>query len=188
MTTYRGISDTEVAVDAPITQQLMQALKDNLEAIRTGDASAPDLSYVVHPNPVAGNMRIYGGTSTNGVTEISGVTTDTYGPTHTMLRSGTFRFRVVCSKSSGASGSGSARAYLYKGSTIVGTGGVIGGSTTITNTHDVAFNYGDTWRILFQEINQGVSGGKVEVAIGCNTYAASTISEICRLSISGTTI
>ena len=32
MTTYRAISDTEVAVDAPLTQQLMQALKDNVAA------------------------------------------------------------------------------------------------------------------------------------------------------------
>ena len=185
MTTYRGISDTEVAVDAPITQQLMQALKDNMTAIREGDASAPDLSWLVHPNPVAGNMRIYGGTSTNGVTEISGVTSDTYGPTHTMLRTGVFRFQVVCSKSGNQ---GSAKAYLYKGGSVVGTGGVIGGSSTITNTFDVAFNYGDTWRVRFEEINQGVSGGEVEVAIGCNTYAASTISEICRLNISGTAI
>ena len=185
MTTYRAISDTEVAVDAPITQQLMQALKDNLNAIREGDSSAPRLSYLVHPNPVAGNMRIYGGTGTNGIAEISGVTSDAYGPTHTMLRTGTFRFRVVCSKSGS---SGSAKAYLYKGGTLVGTGGVIGGSSTITNTFDVAFNYGDTWRVRFEEINQGVSSGAVFVAIGCNTYAASTISEICRLNINGNTI
>jgi len=40
MTTYRAISDTEVAVDAPITQQLVQALKDNVLAIQEGDATA----------------------------------------------------------------------------------------------------------------------------------------------------
>jgi len=45
MTTYRAISDTEVAVDAPLTQQLMQALKDNVLAIQEGDATAPKIAY-----------------------------------------------------------------------------------------------------------------------------------------------
>ena len=182
MTTYRAVSDTEVAVDAPLTQQLMQALKDNLDAIRTGDDSAPDLSWVVHPNPVAGNMRIYGGTGTNGIAEISGVTSDTFGPTHTMLRTGEFRFRITVSKSTGL---GSCRAVLYKNGSVISTGGVIGASTSATHTHDGTFTYGDTWKVKLDEINQSVSGGSVHVAIGCNTYAASTISEICRLNING---
>jgi len=42
MTTYRAISDTEVAVDAPVTQQLVQALKDNVLAIAEGDSTAPN--------------------------------------------------------------------------------------------------------------------------------------------------
>lgn len=40
MTTYRDISDTEVQVDAPLTQQLMQALKDNPEAIAQAASGA----------------------------------------------------------------------------------------------------------------------------------------------------
>jgi hypothetical protein len=40
MTTYREINNTEVAVDAPLTQQLMQALKDNVIAIAEGDDTA----------------------------------------------------------------------------------------------------------------------------------------------------
>ena len=43
MTTYREINDTEVAVDAPLTQQLMQALKDNILAIQEGDATASNV-------------------------------------------------------------------------------------------------------------------------------------------------
>jgi hypothetical protein len=50
MTTYRAISNTEVAVDAPITQQLVQALKDNVLAIQEGDASAPDIALAAHPD------------------------------------------------------------------------------------------------------------------------------------------
>ncbi|MDA8977540.1 hypothetical protein N9F71_00805 [bacterium] len=184
MTTYRGISDTEVAVDAPITQQLMQALKDNMTAIREGDDSAPRLSYVVHPNPVAGNMRIYGGTATYGVTEVSGATTDTFGPEHTMLRTGDFRFRITISKTSGDT----CRAILYKNGSVVSTGGTIGSTSLATHTHDEAFEFGDTWKVKFDKTSGSVFGGQVRVAIGCNTYAASTISEICRLNINGNTI
>jgi len=40
MTTYRAIGDTEVAVDAPLTQQLVQSLRDNISAIAEGDATS----------------------------------------------------------------------------------------------------------------------------------------------------
>jgi len=40
MTTYRTIGDTEVAVDAPLTQQLVQSLRDNISAIAEGDATS----------------------------------------------------------------------------------------------------------------------------------------------------
>lgn len=46
MTTYRTISDTEIAVDAPLTQQLMQALKDNDTATAEGSAGAPRIQHV----------------------------------------------------------------------------------------------------------------------------------------------
>lgn len=43
MPTFRTIDDTEVAVDAPLTQQLMQALKDNLTAVIEDDSTAPSI-------------------------------------------------------------------------------------------------------------------------------------------------
>ena len=46
MTTYRAILDTEVAVDAPSTQQLMQALKDNGKAINQAASGAPKIQIV----------------------------------------------------------------------------------------------------------------------------------------------
>ena len=63
MTTYRNINDTEVAVDAPLTQQLMQALKDNVLAIQEGDSTAPKLQLVLnesHTAPTAGDNVILG--------------------------------------------------------------------------------------------------------------------------------
>jgi len=62
MTTYRVISDTEVAVDAPLTQQLMQALKDNDTATAEGSAGAPRIQHVAlegcDGTPSAGNIII----------------------------------------------------------------------------------------------------------------------------------
>ncbi len=62
MTTYTAISDTQVAVDAPLTQQLMQALKDNNTATAEGSAGAPRIQHVAlegsDTTPVAGNVII----------------------------------------------------------------------------------------------------------------------------------
>ena len=63
MTTFRNINDTEVAVDAPLTQQLMQALKDNVLSIQEGDSTAPRLQLVLnesHTTPTAGDNVILG--------------------------------------------------------------------------------------------------------------------------------
>jgi len=46
MTTYRSIGATEVEVDAPLTQQLMQALVDNVLAIQEGDSTSPVIQHL----------------------------------------------------------------------------------------------------------------------------------------------
>ena len=51
MAKYREISDPEVAVGAPITQQLMHALKDNPLAYRENDTTAPQISYKALQSP-----------------------------------------------------------------------------------------------------------------------------------------
>lgn len=38
---YRAVDESEIAIDAPITNSLVTAIRDNLEAIRTGDSTAP---------------------------------------------------------------------------------------------------------------------------------------------------
>ena len=62
MTTYRTISDTEVAVDAPLTQQLMQSLKDNITATAEGSSGAPRVEHVAlqgcDGTPAAGDYVI----------------------------------------------------------------------------------------------------------------------------------
>jgi hypothetical protein len=56
--TYRAISSTELEVDAPVTNDLLTALRDNQMAIAQGDASAPAqqiLTFDSLPTPKAGN-------------------------------------------------------------------------------------------------------------------------------------
>lgn len=61
MAKYREISEAEVAVGAPITQQLMHAIKDNMLAYREGDATAQPVSYKALQSvaePTAGEVII----------------------------------------------------------------------------------------------------------------------------------
>ena len=62
MATYRKISEAEVAVGAPLTQQLFHALKDNTLAYREGDSSIPNppsyKSFFSQQEPNAGEVII----------------------------------------------------------------------------------------------------------------------------------
>ena len=186
MTTYRAISDTEIAVDAPLTQQLMQALKDNEIAVREGDATAPRIDHRAIVEPLAGDFRVFGGTGTFGSSEISNQVNSAVGPTHTILRKGTYRFRIFYFK---GTGSGSMRAVLYKNNSVIHTTGTIGSTTSFTSTTEQSFSYGDTWKVHLEEINGGISGAGVSVSIGCDQLGAATMGELCRVSnIDGTAI
>ena len=44
MTTYTTLSDADLAIDKPITQAKLRALRDNPLAISEGDATAPDIA------------------------------------------------------------------------------------------------------------------------------------------------
>ena len=179
MTTYRTISDTEIAVDAPLTQQLMQALKDNEIAVREGDATAPRIDHRAIVEPVVGDFRVFGGTATKGSSEISGANSDTTGGTHTILRTGTYRFHIYFFK---ATGIGTVRAKLFKNGSLIHTTGTIGSTLSLTSTKEQSFSYGDTWRVDLDEVNGGVTGAGISVSIGCDQLGAATMGELCRVN------
>lgn len=85
MTTYRNVNDTEVAVDAPITQQLMQALKDNVLAIQEGDSTASS----VRINPKALTKTIAAGDFT--ILRLVGKQNTQADQTHITIK---FKFRI----------------------------------------------------------------------------------------------
>ena len=192
MTTYTPIANGSVDAGSPIDESLVTALRDNPIAISEGSAGAPPIAstavllepgITAFPTPVAGDVRIYGGILTNGVREVEGANSDTFGATHTMLRSGTFRFRIRYGKESNI---GTARMKLYKNDVVIHTSGYIGNTLSFTFNLDVQFNANDTWKVLWDEVAPA-AGGFVDVVIGCDALAATTISEICRLKIDGTT-
>ena len=151
MTTYRAVSDTEVAVDAPLTQQLMQALKDNQLAIGEGASGAPRQSHLALGNVAAGEKPIIFWARNTGFNGSSNTNTyDYYSKTWTVAKCGTYRFKVMAQ---GQDGNIRCRTQLYKiaagddgaGSVVLTTGGAV--STAVYNQADVTFATGDKFYI-----------------------------------------
>ena len=96
MTTYRAISDTEVAVDAPLTQQLIQGFKDNQLAIGEGASGAPRQSHLAIGNVAAGEKPIIYWARNTGFNGSSNSSTyDYYSKTWCVAKCGTYRFKIM---------------------------------------------------------------------------------------------
>lgn len=152
MTTYRAISNTEVELDAPLTQQLMQALKDNQLAIGEGASGAPRQSHLALGNVAAGEKPIiYWARNTGFNGSSSSSTYDYYSKTWCVAKCGTYRFKVLAQ---GQDTQTRVETRLYKidagdnsaGSVILTTtGGAV--STTVVNQADVTLATGDRFYI-----------------------------------------
>ena len=152
MTTYRAVSDTEVAVDAPLTQQLMQALKDNQLAIGEGASGAPRQSHLALANVAAGEKPIIFWARNTGFNGSSNTSTyDYYSKTWTVAKCGTYRFKVMAQ---GQDSNIRVETQLYKiaagddgaGSIVLTTtSGAV--STAVYNQADITFATGDKFYI-----------------------------------------
>ena len=155
MTTYRAVSDTEVAVDAPLTQQLMQALKDNQLAIGEGASQAPRQSHLALGNVAAGEKPIIfwarnTGFNGSGVNNGHSTAYDYYSKTWTVAKCGTYRFKVMAQ---GQNTNSRVETRLYKiaagddgaGSVVLATAGAV--STATYNQADITFATGDKFYI-----------------------------------------
>ena len=141
MTTYRNINDTEVAVDAPLTQQLMQSLKDNVLAIQEGDSTAVTAGKTIAlaalasfaATPAAGDnvIAMSSGHSTDGVDITSGFK---------IRVAGTYRLRLV-GDHRGLLGSSNSATYKIEKST--NSGGAYSDLQTTTKTSDESFTLTD---------------------------------------------
>lgn len=151
MTTYRTVSDTEVAVDAPLTQQLMQALKDNQLAIGEGASGAPRQSHLAIGNVAAGEKPIIYWARNTGFNGSSNSTSnDYYSKSWGVAKAGTYRFKLMAQ---GQDSNLRCETQLYKkaaGSTasqllLTTTGGAV--STVIYNQADFTLASGDQFYI-----------------------------------------
>jgi len=102
MTTYRTINDTEVAVDAPLTQQLMQALKDNPTALAEGSTNAPRVTN----NAIANGLTVASGSFVCAQVARSQRTDTDYNIEFQCNIAGTYKFQVEahCTTNTGGGG------------------------------------------------------------------------------------
>lgn len=166
MTDYRDILASEVAVDAPLTQQLIQALKDNPLAIQEGDSTAVAQGKVIqhgalegHDQPItAGDNVIYEDTINPG-TSVNGRTSSIV----KIRKAGTYRLSAFCETrgSDGSdddadfslfrkpSGGSNARITSSTRTAISGTSSISSGLLTLDNDSvalvqvDIALSVGD---------------------------------------------
>lgn len=162
MTTYRAISDTEVAVDAPLTQQLMQGLKDNQLAINEGASGAPRQSHLAIGNVEAGEKPIiYWARNTGFNGSSSSTSYDYYSKTWTVGKCGTYRFKIMAQ---GQDSNLRCETRLYKMAAgtntseiiLTTTGGAV--STAIYNQADITLATGDRFYLRNARTDGNYSG------------------------------
>ena len=90
---YRVISDTEVAGGQPITQQLMQALKDNPAGSAAGDNTAPRITADAWVSSAGdysiGGDYVFSDSGGSGITKSSNI--------RTVTKTGSYRIRLIAS-------------------------------------------------------------------------------------------
>lgn len=192
MPSYREINDTEVAVDAPLTQQLLQALKDNLLAIIQDDASAPSIkrssiSDAVADQKVAsaGNVSI-GAEQVLRATDSSDITSNGF----VIAVAGVYNLKGLIQKT--ATG-GTARCDILKNGVSIEDGTNVSSTTAVTMSaeiDDVTLQAGDVITVKMNSISSlfgndvtavGLIGTSVETAAFYNRIGGRDISSTSSL-------
>lgn len=183
MTTYRAISDTEVAVDAPLTQQLLQALKDNVLAIQEGDSSASSARIQNAAFAfTAGDFFLdtCGTANESDFSTSAGPRTIATSTTHTAQYNGTFRFRLYVDVTATNGTAGETDQFNFQ-TQLFKNGSLVASSPTATsqgqaaqiNTHDIAVSIGDTLVVKLEQTG-GTGARTVSVESNCEVYVASS--------------
>ena len=165
MTTYRTISDTEVAVDAPITQPLMQALKDNPIAITEGAENAPRITAAGLSNVEAGDFFLVGDISASQSTGGE----ETKSLTYTVAKAGTYRVKIGAVKRFNTTYSSSSHKadFYVEGAVVFSTGTYSSGSTTaVVATQSVTLAAGDEIYVKIDMITGTTTNAKATFVLG----------------------
>jgi len=196
MPTYREIQNTEVEVDAPLTQQLLQALKDNLTSVIEDDGTAPSIKRSAISDAVSDQKLAVAGDVSIGAEEVLTVTIsqslqggssvqDTNSQKYVIAVAGRYKIQVAAFKLQ-SSYNGTVRAQLYVNGSLVATAGYIGGSDfALVTLSDYALSAGDEIYIKFEEGNALSTQAKAEVRafIGVSVETAAFYNRIGGLDI-----
>lgn len=191
MPSYREINDTEVAVDAPLTQQLLQALKDNITAIIEDDASAPSIKRSAISDAVAdqkvasaGNVSI-GAEQVLRATELS--TNDKISNGFVIAVAGVYNLKGLIQKTNGF---GTCRCDILKNGVSIENGTNVSSTTAVTMSaeiSDVTLQAGDVITVKMNSIsNLGGNNATAVGLIGTSVETAAFYNRIGGRDISST--
>lgn len=154
MADYTTITDAQVDPEAPITSELMSALRDNPTAIAEGASGAPRIVADANQGSVAGSTLLFG---------LSGVTYQ-FGPTESFIHDAAFKATTNCQvrvsaqyRRVGPYGL-NVTLRIYKNGTAVLTQ-TKSSTNYSTHTVDITLSAGDCVRISGQG---GTDGGNID--------------------------
>jgi hypothetical protein len=196
MTAYNNLADSKISVDAPITQEVLTAIRDNPIAITEGSSGAPKIQHgaISVSGVTAGNFSAFepyeyigtgdakvaslrfrndinltsGNSQTSSVLMVIGLT-------------GVYRFRLAMHKRVGFGGD---RALLLIDDAVVLQRESGGNSGIFDITADIAVSQGQEIKLRVQEISGGITGSSVfcteaQCFIGVSEKSAAARGRTC---------
>lgn len=188
MPSYREINDTEVAVDAPLTQQLLQALKDNLLAIIEDDASAPSIKRSSISDAVADQKVASAGNVSIGAEQVLRATgsEDITSNGFVIAVAGVYNLKGLIKKDNTF---GTVRCDILKNGVSIENGTNVSGMavTMSAEIDDVTLQAGDVITVKMNEIsNIGLNDATAVGLIGTSVETAAFYNRIGGRDISST--
>ena len=139
MTDYRDILASEVAVDAPLTQQLMQALKDNPTALAEGSTKAPRVTN----NAIANGLTVASGSFVCCQVARAQRQDDNYDIEFQCNIAGTYKFQVEVHCTQNSSGGGASNFIVFTVDKDTGSGYAdvaVTFTEVVDSTNDMSFS------------------------------------------------
>jgi len=190
MPSYREINDTEVAVDAPLTQQLLQALKDNITAIIEDDASAPSIKRSAISDAVADQKVASAGNVSIGAEQVlrtEPASIDRTSNGFVIAVGGVYNLKGLIQKSNAF---GTARCDILKNGASIENGTNVSSTTAVTMSAEISnvtLQVGDVITVKMNEIsNLGSNNATAVGLIGTSVETAAFYNRIGGRDITST--
>jgi len=192
MPSYTAISNTQVAVNAPLTQQLMQAIRDNPEATADAEDNAPRYSHKAIGNVAAGEKPIIywarnTGFNGSGVENNHNNNYDYYSKTWGVAKAGTYRLKVAAQ---GQDGQIRCETRIYKkaagtdtSTEILATAGAV--NTVLYNQADITFASGDQFYVRNTHVDGDDVGRRLSRLIVSVLQPLSNFCEVFEIGSKG---